>query len=915
MFLLYSIHLYCQTDTIEINEQDAYSYYLKGLACINNGKIDSAKFYFTEATNYYQMANNKIYLAPAYVNLGIVYRLFGDYDKAIEFYNQAEELYKEINKSDQIVYVYINKANIFEIQKDYKKAEQYYLQALGILNQNPTINKPRIASIYNNLGILYRNTGNNEKAIDYFLESIKLKGNSDKLFSAFGNLAISYERLNKIDDAESYYLKTLENIEKNHGKTNIFYALNQINYGTFLLNKKNDLVKSLENLNQALLIYQSVYGQKSTDLSFCYNRIGEYYLKTEDYQLALLNFQKSLVVLSNGFNDTTEFTNPEIKSVLSKPHFLRTLKNKIIALNHLSESASLKTIYLEKSLQTNSLAIDVLKELRTGFLSEQSKLFLAENEQEIYRLAIETCHTLCNLTGKKEYIHKAFKFAELGKATILAEAIQNNTALIRGDIPQHIVDEVNSIDKKLWIIEEILYEEKKKTNPDQQKIDNWNKQLFELSEKKTSLTSDIEKNYPEYFRLKYDQSISEIKQIQSKLSHKDVLIEYSLHNQSLFTFVISKHDYQLFHQSIDSVFYTAIDTLIKSITQNNLSKHTFCDYDQFKQTSFTLYEILIKPIESIIYQKQLIIIPDGKLAYIPFDILIKENKPEVQMKYNNLPYLLFDHPISYSYSANLYSEGNHGRKNGTHRLIAFAPDYSSQGMPSPTISQTRQQYREKLFPLKGIKEEALNIAAMLQGDTMLDDEASEQNFKNLAASYDILHLAMHTILNDKDPMFSKMVFSATTDTVEDGYLNTYEVYNLRLNCRMAVLSSCNTGSGLLNRGEGVMSLARGFIYAGCPSIVMTLWTVEDKSGVQLMTNFYKNLKQGKNKVKALQRAKISFLQQADPLKSHPYYWAGYVVIGNKKPLFYSIYVYAGLGILIAGLILFLFLKFKNKKKL
>jgi CHAT domain-containing protein len=897
-----------------MNENEAYSYFLKGYTCINNGKIDSALFFFTSVTDYYQKANNKIYLAPAYVNLGIVSNLFGDYTLALSFYQKAEELYFELKDSAQLFYVYFSKANIFETQKDYKKAEQYYLQALAILNKNPFDNKQRIASIYNNLGILYRNTGNNEKAIDYFLVSIKLKENSDKLFSAYGNLALSYERLNKTDEADRYYLKTLENIEQNYGKASIFYALNQINYGTFLLNKKNDLKKSLENLQQALSVYQSVYGQKSTELSFCYNRIGEYYIKAGDYKKALLNFQKSLVALSDSFTDTTEFSNPEIQSVLSKTHFLRALKNKTIALNYLSESAVTSISYLEKSLQTNKLAIDVLKDIRIGFLSEQSKLFLAENEQEIYGMAIETCYSLYKLTLKTEYIQEAFRFAELGKATILAEAMQNNTALIHGNIPPHLADEINSIEKKCWMIEEMLYEEQRKSDPSQEKIDNWNKQLFELSEKKSSLTNEIEENYPEYFKLKYDQSIIDIKQIQTKLGRNDVLIDYSLHNQSLFTFVVSKYDYQLFHQSIDSVFFNATDNLIKSITDNNLSKHTSSDYELFKSSSFTLYNTLIKPFTALLNRKQLIIVPDGKLAYIPFEILIKENKTTDLLKYKNLPYLLFDYPVSYSYSAKLFSESSHSSKKATQGLIAFAPEYKNQEIDHNIVLQTRQQYREKLFPLKGIKEEAKNVSEMLNGDTFLDDDASEQNFKKLAGDYDILHLAMHTLLNDKDPMFSKMAFSASNDTIEDGFLNTYEVYNMQLTSRMAVLSSCNTGSGLLNRGEGVMSLARGFIFAGCPSIVMTLWTVEDKSGVQLMTHFYEKLKYGKNKARALQQAKIDFLQQADPLKSHPYYWSGYVVIGNKNPLFYTLYFYFGIGILVIVLMVVAIIIIKNKKK-
>ncbi|MGE0090404.1 MAG: CHAT domain-containing protein [Bacteroidales bacterium] len=904
--------MYSQSVNLELNENDAYSYFKKGYACINKGKIDSALIYFTSTTDYYQKTNNKTYLAPAYVNLGIVYKLYGDYVNAIKFYDKAENLFKEINKIDPLVSIYLNKANIFEIQKDYKKSEQYYLKTLVLLNQDSIANKARIASLYNNLGILYRNTGNNNQAIDYFLKSISLKNSNDKLYNTFGNLALSYEKMKLYNDAERYYLKALENIKQQFGNNNVWYALAELNYGTFLINKKNDTINSITHLANALLIYQSVYGEKSTDLSFCYNRIGEYYLVTHDYKNALISFQKSLVALAENFNDTTDFTNPDIHSVLSKPHLLRTLKNKTKVLKLLSENTTTKNNYLQAALESNIQAIEVLKQLRTGYLSEESKLYLAGNESDIYNEAIETCYSLFKTSENDYYIYEAFKFAELSKATILAEAMQNNSALIHGNIPQSIINDIATTDKKYWMTEELIYEEKRKPMPDHNKIDNWNNLLFELSETKALFTEKIEKNYPEYYRLKYDSSNVDLKRIQKLLHRNDVIIEYSLGSSSLFTFVITKNKYYLHFQPIDSVFYHAIDTLILSVAQNNLANHTQADYMVFKKTSFALYNYLIKPIANYLNHKELIIIPDQKLAYIPFEVLIKENSDENSLKYNALPYLLFDNPISYSYSAKLYSDNNHRKKSTGHKLIALAPEYKNQETLNSITLQTRQQYREKLFPLKGTKEEAIKIAQLLNGDTLLNENASEYNFKKLASDYDILHLAMHTILNDKDPMFSKMAFSVNNDSIEDGFLNTFEVYNLNLNCRMAVLSSCNTGSGLLNKGEGVMSLARGFIYAGCPSIIMTLWTVEDKSGVKLMVEFYRSLMKGNNKAKSLQKAKINFLENADPLKSHPYYWSGYVAIGNKLPLFSNQYSFLVLSLLVgAGLLFIIIRKFKK----
>jgi CHAT domain-containing protein len=136
-------------------------------------------------------------------------------------------------------------------------------------------------------------------------------------------------------------------------------------------------------------------------------------------------------------------------------------------------------------------------------------------------------------------------------------------------------------------------------------------------------------------------------------------------------------------------------------------------------------------------------------------------------------------------------------------------------------------------------------------------------------------------------MYSKLAFTQNVDSFEDGFLNTYEIYNMKYNARLAVLSSCKTGYGKIQKGEGVMSLARGFMYAGCPSIVMTLWEVSDRSGAKLMKDFYKSLKKGKNKTVSLREAKLEFLRKADQLKAHPFFWSTYVAIGDSSSLYPS----------------------------
>lgn len=187
--------------------------------------------------------------------------------------------------------------------------------------------------------------------------------------------------------------------------------------------------------------------------------------------------------------------------------------------------------------------------------------------------------------------------------------------------------------------------------------------------------------------------------------------------------------------------------------------------------------------------------------------------------------------------------------------------------------------------MQGAVEEINGIQKLTGGRVVSGYEASEYLFKQLAPGCRILHMAMHASMDDTDPLYSKLVFSDNPEGGEDGFLNAYEIYNLDLSARMVVLSACQTGAGIVRMGEGIMSLARAFYYSGVPNVVMTLWAVSDTSGRKLMVDFYNLLSHGLDKGKAMQKAKIRYVESADPLRQQPYYWAGYIVTGDPSPVF------------------------------
>jgi CHAT domain-containing protein len=172
-----------------------------------------------------------------------------------------------------------------------------------------------------------------------------------------------------------------------------------------------------------------------------------------------------------------------------------------------------------------------------------------------------------------------------------------------------------------------------------------------------------------------------------------------------------------------------------------------------------------------------------------------------------------------------------------------------------------------------------SIATIVSMDRYIGDEATKENFLKEAPDAVLLHLATHAEVHDRDPMLSRLVFSPRSS---DPYLYASEIYGLSLKADLVVLSACETGLGQWARGEGVMSLARAFMIAGCPQVVMSLWAVDDRSTAQLMTDFYRGIDSELPPHEALRQAKLKMLDGDNPVYAHPYYWAGWVPIGGAK---------------------------------
>ncbi|MBC8486343.1 MAG: CHAT domain-containing protein [Bacteroidetes bacterium] len=352
--------------------------------------------------------------------------------------------------------------------------------------------------------------------------------------------------------------------------------------------------------------------------------------------------------------------------------------------------------------------------------------------------------------------------------------------------------------------------------------------------------------------------------------------------------------------------------------KENPNSGDFSNFIAFTEISYGLYERLLNPFEEEIKDKQLIIIPDNVLLLIPYEVLLTEKVSNTEPDYARLPYLLKSNNISYSYSANLLF-GNYLKNEGNKKnMVAFAPTYGHiQNLATDQLIAL-EPYRDFLVPIPGALEEVNQVVNIFGGKSFTGFDASKYYFVKNARDAGIIFLAMHALMDNSEPMFSTLAFTADTVKNDNGLMYAYELYNSDIHARLAVLSACNTGMGALKQGEGLMSMARAFICAGVPSLVVNQWRVNDVVAKELMPTFMKNIKNGDQLDEALRKARLNYLANAPARLAHPHYWAGYVMLGDSSAIIkpnIRIYIILGVSVIVIILVslLFYFRKFINLK--
>ena len=851
-----------------------------GMLYASQGNYDEAIPYFQQSLKLKKLHG----IAPSRTditynnNFGRIYYNRQQYSQAAEHYNEAIRIATELYGSEYELLgdVYINQGNIYTKMADYTKAREYYQKALALINKYNNSNDQRIQLLYNNIGYTHQRQEDYESAIKNYLQVIKGNSNYLNLVKAYRNSGQCYYALNQLERAEECFTSAIAIAKKINPIDELELAYSFQDYGDFLVETKKD-IKGIEFLNNSLSILERQENQNGSDAAYVHTILGNFYSKQPEMLLtALSHFQCALKAQESKFTSDNIEDNPDIALSESPYELLGILAKKGDVLFKLYEKTS-QDNYLLASATAFNLAIRLFDELKTNYSYDESKLFISGQSNFIFQQALRVAYKLYEQTGDVAYLSNAFYYSEKTKYSTLLEAYRE--AVLRNEtVPKSIVDKQIRIKEALEEKNRTLYALKQKDTTKLLNTDVLNAAIFDLNREYDSIQDEIKNMSPDYFYANYSSNIISPDKIQHKLSKNQVLIEYSLQDTLLYSFFISKHDFIVNSTTINTHY---IDSLRQSISDQGLANFTLKDYNCFVNASYYLYGKYIEPIKLHLKNKSIIIIPDGKSGYIPFEALLTSYPQSKRMDFRTLNYLILDNPISYAYSSTiLFEKRNKSHLFHKNRLIAFAPDYSNM-----EENASQDSIVSRLLPIPGVTAEVNAISKYFKGKILTGEEATEESFKRYAPEYDILHLAMHTLINDKNPIYSKLVFTPTSlPNSNEGLLYTSELFTMTMKARMAVLSACQTGYGDIKEGEGILSLARGFFYAGVPSVIMTLWSVEDVSSTEIMTSFYSNLKKGMRKDDALREAKLKFLKKQDPIATHPRFWAGYVTIGQQDPI-------------------------------
>lgn len=854
------------------------AYNILGDCALESGQYQKAleNYHHSEAIIQNKGLDHSLLNAEVLHKLGNYHRETKDFSIARNYLVRALNIRKLLlgEWNLEVADTYINLGHCLNYIGDFEKALEFHRQALAIrLDLSPN-NQSKIAQCYNNIGLSLGDHQKYEealqayqKALDYYIAYHGREQHPD-VADVFLNLGNTYGDLGQLETFIRYQQKALAIWLKAYGGNHPSIALAYNNLANAYYELEDDR-KAFELFQKALAMRIDLYGAIHPDVAQVHFNIGLCFLSMQDWTEAMNAFEKCQSALH--YQPAQKAGFKEVNDPVLLLHLLNTMPT--IPINRYQDGQNLSHLLQASSyLEQADQLIDFL---RINYRGTDSKLILASTASGIYDLAIEISLFLALQTKDEQYRKQAFQFSEKSKGLLLLEALQKTDAESFAGIPPDLIRSIKQLENKIAALEKEKHLRLQKglveEASDSDGIDNL---LFQNKQQLTGLISSLEADYPQYYNLRYATSIIPINWLQTKILDKDqTIVEYFVGSNYLHIFVVNQNEFESKSIQIPSDLFSTLKAFDSSargypfVSSRNFAKLL----EQYTQTGHRLYQYLIDPIKEHL-REEVIIIPDGVLGFLSFDMILS-SVPTNLFSLRDYPFLLRDHTISYNYSTRLYQEMKDRKSvKGLKPYIGFAPEFGKTN----TMGLAKLKY--------SLQEVDVALQTM-KGQVLKHKEATKANFLELQKQYSVLHLATHGKANTTFADYSFLAFSETEQTKgDDALLYVREIYNLATNADLVVLSACETGTGELLEGEGIASIARSFSYAGAGSLIASHWSVDDEATSKLMQLFFKNIRRGFAKDRALQQAKLEFLQRGDPQHAHPFYWAAFIPIGNMDQI-------------------------------
>ncbi len=760
-------------------------------------------------------------------NLGTFYHGLGEYNKAIDIFTYSyKQKIKKLGPDDpNVVFSLVILSHGHLSAKNYELAGQYADKALTIIDNNPSNYTFLHSYIVAIRASVY-------EALDKMEEAAEMYKKSEALFMQGYDGTYSKDYLDTMINMSQFYAK--------YGEAEKATELAMAGY-EYTQRKKyqNDLIRVRHIQNMAKVHFE--LGNFDTALKFSEEALN--YFERKDFSAT-----------SKADSIQIEFT---------KPHSL--LINAQAKFNlHPHEEPGLKAL-----LQQVKEGIEILERRKTIINSADDVRVLIDDNRELFDFAKQLYLELYRLTSDEKYMLDLVTIHESSLYNRIRSRLNIHENIGFAGVPKKVIERERQLKKNFSKV--LSKENDEKFDPFFSATGAWNRFLDTLKQQ-----------YPKYYTMRYATIESSLDELQQNMDKETTLIRYFFIEEQLFAFVVSKNK-----KSLHTLNYEHVKNHIPQLIANDFK------VARIKQPLHELYTALWKPLLSELNTERVTIIPDRELYNLSFELLTPSPISDFDELARNS--LLAKHTISYNFSLLMELGDTAAINSYKDNFVAFVPEFSDGMKHTYKIaikdSLSLDQNYLTLLAQPFSADLAKEYSKVFDGHSFVNERASKQVFISNAKEHKIIHIGTHAESNNVSPELSRLIFAKdlnanrlNPESVDNNYLYTYEIYDQNLSSNLAILTACETGKPGFSAGEGMISLAHAFTYAGSESILTSLWKIDEKSSAEILTYFYDNLDEGMAKDEALKQAKLTYLSKAKGRELAPQYWAGLILMGDSRPI-------------------------------